>query len=235
MIGRVVDDQFESAREYVAQHHMDFILKIASLIPAENYQKTAEEIVTALLTVLCNATLSPTCGKAIPYSVSLRLLSFLKDLEVGDNVAKIGLMCLSNLSYYYSLQNTQLDEIVVAAGPILTGVLFQCDSEASLEASRTLGNMSLIPAGRRWLETHQVDDLCIILLGHEDLRLVYNSYGVLINMSAHEDSSLYKSQEKLSLVLQRTAVHALHKAEEIRQLVDALLRNIQSNMILDDT
>ncbi|KEG06401.1 hypothetical protein DQ04_14101010 [Trypanosoma grayi] len=138
-------------------------------------------------------------------------------------------MCLSNLSFFFAaLEKTEggadaLVEIYATMGLILAGVLFDGDTEATVEATRVLGNMSLTNAGRDWMESCRCDEVCVVFLGHEDPRIVYNCFGVLLNLTAADTCRVATDPELMHMLLQHTGRYtredgiAAEKAREMRR------------------
>ena len=70
--------------------------------------------------------------------------------------------------------------------PSLLGILFNDASptEALVEATRALGNVSRTLAGCSACRAHRIDEVVCALLIHADARIVYNCLGVVTNLSA---------------------------------------------------
>ena len=123
--------------------------------------------------------------------------------------------------------------IVTALCLTVCGFLFEGDSEATLEATRILGNLSRTFEGQMWMEENGADEALVLFLGHEDLRLVYNSLGVLLNLTSDPDAnpSICRNAEALSLLLQHTsrivAANSSSVPWEVKEVVQMLLRNVQ--------
>lgn len=160
--------------------------------------------------------MSPQCGVGFVTHVMPPLLSFLSDSEphgVGRLTYIYTLMCVSNLSYSFAAveraggsaeTEAVLPSLYATLGPILAGCLFDGDVEATVEATRTLGNVSFTNAGRDWMEANRCDEVVVLFLGHEDLRVVYNCFGVVLNLTAGTNCRLVEDASLLRTLLQYT-------------------------------
>jgi hypothetical protein len=145
-------------------------------------------------------------------------------------------MCLSNFSFYYNSLYVadDLDAMLELLGPIVAGLLFEGDVEAMVEATRILGNVSGTHAGREWIERNKCDEVCIIFLGHEDYRVVYNCFGVILNLTATDHCRIAEDAELCQMLLQHTSrFHTLDLSErpdsdeaQITSLVGKVLLNL---------
>lgn len=97
-----------------------------------------------------------------------------------------------------------LQHLFRTLGPTLAGFLFEADVECAVEATRILGNMSYTNAGRDWLESSRCDEVVVVYLGHEDIRLTYNCFGILLNLTAGTHCRVVETPELLQRVLQHT-------------------------------
>lgn len=121
-----------------------------------------------------------------------------------------------------------VEDLTLAVCPFL----FESDTEATLEALRTLSNVALLKSGRAWMVENSVDEACTLFLGHEDPRVVFNSVGVLINMTSTDSEFLagVGREEALAVLLRHTgrlAASPDESGDEIKELVLKLLRNLE--------
>lgn len=160
------------------------------------------------------------------------------DADQGSNTFLLALMSLSNLSYYFiaSLGEERTAETLTAYGGLLVQLLFRADTESLLEATRTLGNISRSNCGRLWIEVNRCDEICIVLSQHKDLRIVYNSFGVLLNLTAADHCRIVEDSALCSQVLEQTGrYHLLDLSEDegseeaqVSTVVEKLLCNLSS-------
>lgn len=93
------------------------------------------------------------------------------------------------------------------------GLLFSGDTEAAVEATRMISNICFTPAGADWVEAHRLDEVLVLFMGHEDRRIVYNSAGALVNLTAATTCRVVVDPDLLALLLQYTR-HWTKGAEE---------------------
>ncbi|ORC91542.1 uncharacterized protein TM35_000051380 [Trypanosoma theileri] len=171
-----------------------------------------DDLLQSITWLIGVAAVSAECSPDFVLEITPLLVSFLKNLDMNKKRLTfiLTLMCMSNLSFFFdALDKTEkgheaLVDIYATVGFILAGVLFDGDTEATVEATRILGNMSLTNAGRDWMETNRCDEVCIVFLGHEDPRIVYNCFGVLLNLTAADSCRVASDQQLLSMLLQHT-------------------------------
>jgi hypothetical protein len=160
------------------------------------------------------------------------------DADQGSTTFLLALMCLSNLSYYFpaALGEDRTAEVLRDYGGLLVQLLFRVDTEALLEATRTFGNMSRSNSGRQWIEDNRCDEVCILLAQHKDLRIVYNSFGILLNLSAADHCRIVEDAALCAQVLEQTGqYHLLNLSEDesseeaqVSTVVEKLLCNLSS-------
>ncbi|EPY30270.1 hypothetical protein AGDE_09528 [Angomonas deanei] len=178
--------------------------------------------------------MSPHCSADFVFDMSSKMTNFLKDLDLQPQTrltAIYTLMCLSNLSYFFAAIEKQdveaglvsgdaengisnrLEQLFATLGLIIAGFLFEGDVEATVESTRLLGNLSYTNSGRAWMEENRCDEVVVVFLGHEDLRVVYNCFGVLLNLSATTNCRVVQDQELLHMMLKHTGKYT--KQEDI--------------------
>lgn len=194
-----------------------------------------EDLLQSVMWLVGVAAFSAECSTAFVLEITPLLAEFLKDLDVTKwRLTFIyTLMCLSNLSFFFnSAEKTEggseaLVKLYATVGFILAGVIFDGDTEATVEATRVLGNMCLTNAGRDWMESNRCDEVCIVFLGHEDPRIVYNCFGVLLNLTAADTCRVIADPELMHMLLQHTGRYtrddfiAAEKAREKNRCVSA--------------
>eukprot|EP00796_Vickermania_ingenoplastis_P011910 gene11910-8192_t len=100
--------------------------------------------------------------------------------------------------------NERLIAMYEPLGMTVAGVLFAGDVEAAVEATRILSNMCYTIAGADWVEMNKCDEVLVLFMGHEDLRIVYNSTGALLNLTAGTSCRVVEDQSLLQMLLQYT-------------------------------
>ncbi|KAG5493634.1 hypothetical protein JIQ42_02007 [Leishmania sp. Namibia] len=180
-------------------------------------------VLQAVVWVLGIASMSPHCPLHLVQSVTpplVRLLEVLRRIPSMQLTAVYVLMCLSNLSYFFAAfesaeQECAEDEdggasawltpLYSSLGLLLAHYLFEDNVEATVEATRILGNISYTNAGRDWMEANRCDEVAVLFLGHEDLRIVYNCSGVLLNLTAASPCRIVEEPELLQMMLSYTS------------------------------
>ncbi|KAG5469131.1 hypothetical protein LSCM4_02528 [Leishmania orientalis] len=180
-------------------------------------------VLQAVVWVLGIASMSPNCPLHLVQSVTpplVRLLEVLRRIPSMQLTAVYVLMCLSNLSYFFAAfesaeQECAEDEgggasawltpLYSSLGLLLAHYLFEDNVEATVEATRILGNISYTNAGRDWMEANRCDEVAVLFLGHEDLRIVYNCSGVLLNLTAASPCRIVEEPELLQMMLSYTS------------------------------
>ncbi|EPY24365.1 hypothetical protein STCU_07217 [Strigomonas culicis] len=172
------------------------------------------------------AAMSAHCPLDFVAAVAPRLTDALKDLDLqspGRLTAVYTLMSLCNLSYFFAAieradaggaaggTSPRLEALYATLGIILAGVLFEGDVEATVEATRLLGNISFTNTGRDWLEANRCDEVILVFLGHEDLRVVYNCFGVMLNLTAASTCRVVRDAALLQLLLKHTGRYTHHE------------------------
>ncbi|CAJ1035361.1 hypothetical protein Q4I32_007087 [Leishmania shawi] len=198
-------------------------------------------VLQAVVWVLGIASMSPRCPLQLVRSVTQPLVHLLEILRRKPNMqltAVYVLMCLSNLSYFFGafeyaerarsedergVASDWLSSLYSSLGLQLAHYLFEDNVEATVEATRILGNISYTNAGRDWMEANHCDEVIVLFLGHEDLRVVYNCYGVLLNLTAASPCRIVQEPELLHMMLSYTSrytdqdrVEAVTTLEEVR-------------------
>ncbi|KPA81117.1 hypothetical protein ABB37_04468 [Leptomonas pyrrhocoris] len=183
-------------------------------------------VVQAIVWVLGIAAMSPRCSLHLVDNVTpllVSLLQRLRELPATQTTAIYVLMCLSNLSYFFNRFELLAEAVAVEGeGDVaahaewlpticsalcfsLAAYLFEDSVEATVEATRILGNISYTNAGRDWMEANRCDEVVVIFLGHEDLRIVYNCCGILLNLTAASPCRVVEEPELLQMMLSYTA------------------------------
>ncbi|KAG5469835.1 hypothetical protein CUR178_01975 [Leishmania enriettii] len=180
-------------------------------------------VLQAVVWVLGIASMSPHCPLHLVQSVTpplVRLLEVLRRIPSMQLTAVYVLMCLSNLSYFFAAfesaeqecaedegggASAYLTPLYSSLGLLLAHYLFEDNVEATVEATRILGNISYTNAGRDWMEANRCDEVAVLFLGHEDLRIVYNCSGVLLNLTAASPCRIVEEPEVLQMMLSYTS------------------------------
>ncbi|TPP53661.1 hypothetical protein CGC21_37560 [Leishmania donovani] len=202
-------------------------------------------VLQAVVWVLGIASMSPQCPLQLVRSVTpplVRLLAVLRKTPNMQLTAVYVLMCLSNLSYFFgafeSLEPARsendggyasdwLPSLYSSLGLLLAHYLFEDNAEATVEATRILGNISYTNAGRDWMEANHCDEVTVLFLGHEDLRIVYNCCGVLLNLTAASPCRIVQDPELLQTMLSYTSRYTdQDRVEAISDIVEKLLLNV---------
>ncbi|KAG5495177.1 hypothetical protein JKF63_02232 [Porcisia hertigi] len=202
-------------------------------------------VLQAVVWVLGIASMSPQCPLQLVQSVTPRLVRLLGVLRRRPGMrltAVYALMCLSNLSYFFgSIESAEegrsevedmpgwLPSLYSSLGLLLAHFLFEDNAEATVEATRVLGNISYTNAGRDWMEVNRCDEVIVLFLGHEDLRVVYNCCGVLLNLTAAFPCRVVQEPELLKMMLSYTARYTDHnRIRAVAAREEARLRQQQS-------
>lgn len=210
----------------------------------------ASDAVIAALALLSNITLIEEGGYSLATSLPHMqcLISLINSDDANEDdrsegslsarnhtiVIRYTLVCLSNLSFYLPMMDDEdelKETLAVTLCLSVAGFLFEGDVEATLEATRILGNLSRTRECRRWMEENEAGDALVLFLGHEDTRLVYNCLGVLLNLTADEEESpsVCSNPDAVSLLLKHTQrLVSGNYPWELKELVQMLLKNIQS-------
>ncbi|KAK7201393.1 hypothetical protein NESM_000201800 [Novymonas esmeraldas] len=175
-------------------------------------------VLQAVVWVLGIASMSPQCPLQLVRSTAPQLVRLLTVLRATPNMhltAVYVLMCLSNVSFFFGAceaverepggASDWLASLYTALGLQLAHYLFEDNVEATVEATRVLGNLSYTNAGRDWMEANKCDEVVVLFLGHEDLRIVYNCCGVLLNLTAASPCRVVQEAELLQLMLSYTS------------------------------
>jgi hypothetical protein len=188
-------------------------------------------VLQSIIWVFGMAAMSPQCSLHFVETVTPQLVGLLQRLRESSSAmpttAVYVLMCLSNLSYFFNRFEPMLGDtaaaVLVEAGSdasahaewlsticdalcfSLAAYLFEDDVEATVEATRILGNISYTNTGRDWMETSRCDEVIVLFLGHEDLRIVYNCCGILLNLTAASPCRVVGDPELLQMMLSYTA------------------------------
>nr|CCC94879.1 conserved hypothetical protein [Trypanosoma congolense IL3000] len=196
-----------------------------------------EELLQSVTWLVGVAMMSSSCSTAFVREITPLLVGFLKDFNVSKwHLTFIyTLMCLSNLSFFFAALEkaengpSELRQLYETLGPILAGVIFDGDAEATVEATRVLGNISLTNVGRDWMESNRCDEVCIVFLGHEDPRIVYNCFGVLLNLTAADTCRAAADPDLTQTILQHTARYT--RAETIAEEKEREFRRRQGSTV----
>ncbi|GET91956.1 hypothetical protein, conserved [Leishmania tarentolae] len=200
-------------------------------------------VLQAVVWVLGIASMSPHCPLQLVRSVTpplVRLLEVLRRRPSMQLTAVYVLMCLSNLSYFFGAfefaeqacseddggdTSDWLPPLYSSLGLLLAHYLFEDNVEATVEATRILGNISYTNAGRDWMEANHCDEVVVLFLGHEDLRIVYNCCGVLLNLTAASPCHLVQDPELFQTMLSYTSRYTDQaRVEAVTALEEARLR-----------
>ncbi|CBZ30009.1 conserved hypothetical protein [Leishmania mexicana MHOM/GT/2001/U1103] len=203
-------------------------------------------VLQAVVWVLGIASMSPQCPLQLVRSVTpplVRLLAVLRKTPNMHLTAVYVLMCLSNLSYFFGafesveLPHSEKDggcasdwlpSLYSSLGLLLAHYLFEDNVEATVEATRILGNISYTNAGRDWMEANRCDEVVVLFLGHEDLRVVYNCCGVLLNLTAASPCRIVQDPELLQTMLSYTSRYTdQDRVGAVAALEEARLRQEQ--------
>ncbi|RNF00248.1 hypothetical protein TraAM80_07708 [Trypanosoma rangeli] len=240
-LARLVEGSRE-LRDWLMNHHQPMLVRLvqthvtpqraaatANAEPPYDAEEAQQEDLLQNITWLVGvAAISAECSTSFVLEITPLLVEFVKDLDAKKwHLAFIyTLMCLSNLSFFFdALERMEsskeaLVEIYATVGLILAGVLFDGDTEAAVEATRILGNMSLTNVGRDWMESNRCDEVCIVFLGHEDPRIVYNCFGVLLNLTAADACRVASDPQLMQMLLQHTGRYTREEciaAEKIKE------------------
>ncbi|CBH17212.1 uncharacterized protein TEOVI_000384800 [Trypanosoma equiperdum] len=248
VLARLVECSKEMRDWFMENHHQILLRLVQTHIAqlkvdgkedepvAQNFEDPEQEDLLQSVTWLVGvALMSPGCSTAFVRKITPLLVGFLKDFDVAKwHLTFIyTLMCLSNLSFFFtSLEKSEggpaeLQQLYETLGPMLAGVLFDGDTEATVEATRVLGNICLTNAGRDWMESNRCDEVCVVFLGHEDPRVVYNCFGVLLNLTAADSCQVAADPELTKMLLQHTARYT--RAETIALEKERELRHFQAS------
>lgn len=192
-------------------------------------------VLQSIVWVLGIAAMSPRCSLHLVENVTpllVGLLQRLREAPAAQTTAIYVLMCLSNLSYFFNRfdlpgDNAAAGSAAAAAAATadaaslthaewlstlcnalcfsLAAYLFEDNVEATVEATRILGNISYTNMGRDWMEANRCDEVVVLFLGHEDLRIVYNCCGVLLNLTAASPCRVVAEPELLQMMLSYTS------------------------------
>ncbi|RNF15780.1 hypothetical protein TcG_06762 [Trypanosoma cruzi] len=240
-LARLVEESRE-LRDWLMRHHHWVLVRlvqayitpqqVATAVHAESphdlEEAQQEDLLQNITWLVGVAAISAECSTSFVIEITPLLVEFLKDLDVKKwHLTFIyTLMCLSNLSFFFDAVERMeggkvaLVEIYMTAGLILAGILFDGDTEATVEATRILGNMSLTNAGRDWMESYRCDEVCIVFLGHEDPRIVYNCFGILLNLTAADTCRVASDPDLMQMLLRHTGRYTREEsieAERIRE------------------
>ncbi|KAG8345399.1 hypothetical protein ERJ75_000331200 [Trypanosoma vivax] len=213
-------------RDWLMQNHHKFLLRLvethvlrsrvdggedaSSTLDTDDL--TRDELLQGVTWLVGVAVMSAECSTGFVCQITPLLTDFLKDLDMVKWYLTFihTLMCVSNLSFFFVAVEkmeggpAELKRLYDTLGLILAGVMFDGDTEATVEATRALGNISLTNAGRDWIELNRCDEVCIVFLGHEDPRIVYNCFGVLLNLTAADTCRATADPDILKMLLQHT-------------------------------
>ncbi|CCW60873.1 unnamed protein product [Phytomonas sp. EM1] len=228
VIGLVVQGS-PSHREYFVQHHTSLLEELVNQFVAntphrpplpgasspisDGGEQGEMTVVQGAVWLVGVAATSPHCNLEFVMRVAAMLVRYLTELEFTPATrlnAIYVLMCISNLSCHFhrmeddNESSDELLELFNTLGPILAGFLFEGDVEATVEATRVLGNVSYTSAGRDWMEANRCDEVVVIFAGHEDLRIVYNCFGILLNLTAGTRCRVVEDPQLLKMLLQHT-------------------------------
>lgn len=98
----------------------------------------------------------------------------------------------------------QLDALCESLGLVVAGYMLGGDAEATVEATRIISNLCLTVKGSEWVEENHVDEVLVLFMGHEDLRIVFNCTGALLNLTAGSRCRIVEEPELTSMLLQYT-------------------------------
>ncbi|RNF23761.1 uncharacterized protein Tco025E_02721 [Trypanosoma conorhini] len=240
-LARLVEGSRE-LRDWLMRHHHRMLVRLVQTYvtpeqsaaaanaepPCDVEEAQQEDLLQNITWLVGVAAISAECSTSFVLEITPLLVEFVKDLDVQKwHLTFIyTLMCLSNLSFFFdALEKTEggkeaLVEIYATVGLVLAGVLFDGDTEATVEATRILGNMSLTNMGRDWMESNRCDEVCIVFLGHEDPRIVYNCFGVLLNLTAADACRVASDPELMQMLLQHTGRYTREEciaAEKVKE------------------
>lgn len=212
--------------EMLAQRYLTVKDADVSHVEASSQQKALSSLsptplLQSIVWVLGIAAMSPKCSLHLVECVTpllVNLLQHLREVPSMHTTAVYVLMCLSNLSYFFNRFEGDgaaaavadggaewLSMICGSLGFSLAAYLFEDNVEATVEATRILGNISYTNAGRDWMEANHCDEVIVLFLGHEDLRIMYNCCGVLLNLTAASPCRVVDDPELLKMMLSYTA------------------------------
>ncbi|ESL06736.1 hypothetical protein TRSC58_05587 [Trypanosoma rangeli SC58] len=240
-LARMVEGSRE-LRDWFMRHHQPMLVRLVQTyvtpqraaatanaeLPYDAEEAQQEDLLQNITWLVGVAAISAECSTSFVLEITPLLVEFVKDLDVKKwRLAFIyTLMCLSNFSFFFDalerMENGKeaLVEIYATVGLILAGVLFDGDTEAAVEATRILGNMSLTNVGRDWMESNRCDEVCIVFLGHEDPRIVYNCFGVLLNLTAANACRVASDPQLMQMLLQHTGRYTREEciaAEKVKE------------------
>ena len=230
------------ARSVIAAEMPLFLQQVVRLLKtfAKKSAMSGEEmeLLQGLLRFVAAATLDEGAGRQLVTLATEAVLDVIKDkeLETSQDVVLNSLFTLSNLSFYYpTLADTEVERVTDAVGPLVAAIMFHTDVEGTVEASRLLGNLTATPAGALWAEESRLDEVCLLYVSHEDPRIVYNCFGVLLNLTSRPGARLFNDAELCRQLLDQTAKHHTTTDEstpdkvEIADVVEKVLLNLTTH------
>lgn len=215
---RVKEDE-EEEEELAASHERQTVGSAPQQLPVIPF-------VQAVVWLAGVAAMSTVCSVEVVLRAVPMLLQLLEEIPLSPQTRPTilyTLMAISNLSYFFGVidcrggdgkeeltaqeeeEVSQLKAIYESLGLSMAGILVSGDAEASVEATRTLSNMVFTPHGSDWAEQEGCDELLIVFMGHEDLRLVYNCAGALLNLTASTSCRVVSDPELLRRLLLHTS------------------------------
>lgn len=215
-------------------------------VPTPAWSGLLDEAAENLWRLVGTFSLTHEGGAWLAATVTEGLVAWLQDRDISSGAASaltisrqsglLALMCLSNLSFYFAIspgEGATAAMLQRSLGPILAALLFGGDVEVMVECTRVLGNLSSMNAGREWIETNRIDEACLVLLGHGDLRIVYNCFGVILNLTAADHCKLVYDAELCAQLLECTSKYHLldvsedgSDAAQISTVVEKILLNV---------
>ena len=234
-----------SARQMLS-HEMPQLLQevVQNLRAAEKRCSSANsapddhEVLMSMLRFVAAATLDENAGQLLVIAATDAVMEIVqdKDLESSREMVLNCLFTLSNLSFYYTLvSDTEAERITESVGPLVAAIIFNGDIEGCVEATRLLGNLTATSAGSKWAENNRLDEACLLYVGHEDARIVYNCFGVLLNLTSRSGPRVFEDADLCRQLLEQTGKH--HTTNdgsspddvEIAEVVEKVLLNLTNH------
>ena len=136
-----------------------------------------------------------------------------------------GLLCLANLTYYFPvLDGTPLLEPMLdSAAPVIFGSVLSPDADLAAAAARGLSNLTVVAAGRQWIENNRVDEVMMLLLAHPDDRVKFSCVGAFVNLTSDPNAKVFVNQEEDSVLEQLSQLSPLDNDGNSTSLDDAAI------------
>jgi hypothetical protein len=235
-------EESPQTRHVVANDMPQFLQQVVEMLKTVDSRSgsSAEDsdVVQGMLRFVAAATLDEAAGRQLVALATDAVMEVVQDkeLETSREVVLNSLFTLCNLSFYYpSLGEDDLERLTDSVGPLVAAIIFDGDVEGSVEATRLLGNLTATPVGARWAEKNRLDEACLLYVNHEDPRIVYNCFGVLLNLTSRPGARLFNDAELCRQLLDQTGLRHTTTEDsspddiEIADVVEKVLLNLTTH------